>query len=99
MSRNNGQSIVLGNGSAVVDDFELISRKAIELRPRKERTQLDDLSDTIRFARCNLTALESIRMTCGGEQSDADSAIDYLSRCVNDRALRSIRQIAAERVS
>jgi hypothetical protein len=84
MSRTNGETVVLDNGSAVVDDFELIRRKSAP-----KRSKLDDVSDTLRRAQRSLNALEVIKTNyaaCG----PADDAISFLSGYIEGGALASI---------
>jgi hypothetical protein len=88
MSRHNGQSIVIGNGSAVVDDFELIHRK-----PAPKYTKLDHVRDTLRRGRMNLNALE--RISAGYPVSL--SLIEPLAEAVEHGTLGAIREIVAER--
>jgi hypothetical protein len=90
MSRNNGHAIVIGNGSAVVDDFELIHRSW----PRKY-TKLDHVRDTLRQGRLNLNALERISSIYAVSQS----LIDPLAEAVEHGTLEGIRNIVVERCS
>ena len=88
MSRHNGTSIVVGNGSAVVDDFELICRK-----PPRKYTKLDHVRDTLRRGRLNLNALERI----SASYPVSLSLIEPLAEAVEHGTLKGIREIVAER--
>jgi hypothetical protein len=85
--RNNGQAIVVGNGSAVVDDFELIHRMPAPLTSAR-RQKLDSLADTIKRARTDLNVLERIKQT----HITPEHAMAQVIECVEESTLVHIAE-------